>query len=138
MTGHTDHGRRPGRPKGHPKSGGRQRGAQSRSIRLRLQALEQAALDAVLTAEQLEALSPLAVMRLIMAKRLEGGDLAGALLAATAAAPYVHARLSSSDVTVRSDISRWDKEQLEAEAAAIEAKMYQIRAMQHEDESTVH
>lgn len=69
--------------------------------RLRMQALAEATNNAVLSAQQIERLSPLQVMRLVMFRALGRNDEVGALTAAKAAAPYVHAVLAQSDVTVR-------------------------------------
>jgi hypothetical protein len=49
---------------------------------------------------------PLDVMLYVMRDRFAAGDFAGSIAAAAAAAPYCHARLTSSEVTVRNDHSR--------------------------------
>jgi hypothetical protein len=76
-----------------------------------------------LAPEAIDAITPLAVMRLVMTARLRAGDHAGALLAAEAAAPYVHARLASSDVRIRDEHAGKSDEQLQAEIAELERRI---------------
>jgi hypothetical protein len=84
--------------------------------------LAEAAVAAALTPEQVADLEPLAVMRAIMRQRFQAGDHVGALAAATAAAPYVHARLAQTEVSVHHHVAQTDAE-LAAEIAALEAKL---------------
>jgi hypothetical protein len=54
---------------------------------LREQLIAQTLRSVGLTTAEVEAMTPLAVMRLVMAARMKAGDHAGALVAAEAAAP---------------------------------------------------
>jgi hypothetical protein len=64
---------------------------------------EAAAVQLQLIQEGHAEVTPLEAMLQVLKARLERGDEAGILAAATAAAPYLHARLTQSDVTVRRD-----------------------------------
>ena len=77
-----------------------------------------------LTAEEIEALMLLSCMTLVMAARMEAGDLSGALVAAELAAPYCHARLNSTDLRVTTrDSSNLSDEELMAEIAELERRI---------------
>jgi hypothetical protein len=121
--------RQRGRPKGIPKTGGRQKGAQNKATRQKHQALIDALIAERLTPEQALELQPLQVMLRIMRSRLQVGDDVGALAAAAAAAPYVHARLSNSDLRVTNTMAEKSDEQLAAELADLEARMIAARVV---------
>jgi hypothetical protein len=87
-------------PKGHPRWGGRKPGLSNLKLMRREAALSEA-IAAALTPEQVEALSPLEIMRSVMRSRYQRGDEAGALAAAALAAPFMHPRLQVSEVTVK-------------------------------------
>jgi hypothetical protein len=80
---------------GHAKVGGRKKGSIDQKILARQQLVEHSLKAIGLTPEEIEALTPLAVMRLVMAARLKAGDHAGALIAAEMAASYCHPRLAA-------------------------------------------
>jgi hypothetical protein len=90
--------------------------------------LAEAAVAAALTPEQVADLEPLAVMRAIMRDRFQAGDHVGALAAAMAAAPYCHARLAQTEVSVHHHVHQSDAE-LAAEIAALEARIAAARAL---------
>jgi hypothetical protein len=115
-------------PKGHPRYGGRAKGALNRKDRLHQQALAAAIIAAALTPEQLAELSPLEVMRAIMRHRFGAGDYDGALAAAREAAPYVHAKLSSAEVKVSATVTASDDE-LAREITVIEGKLAASRLL---------
>jgi hypothetical protein len=56
--------------------------------------------DEVVIPPEIMAMTPLEVMLRAMRQRYGEGDILGALTAAGMAAPYVHARLSASDIRV--------------------------------------
>ena len=58
-----------------------------------------------------------------MVARMKAGDHAGALLAAEAAAPYVHPKLASSDVRIRDEHADMSDEELKAEIAELERRI---------------
>lgn len=116
-------------PKGHPRYGGRTRGTLNHATRLRQQALANATIAAALTPEQITELTPLEVMRAIMRNRFHAGDYDGALAAAKEAAPYVHAKLSSSDVRLTGELTTKTDAELVAEIAALEGKIAAARVM---------
>src|SRR5215471_17080277 len=107
---------------GHPKWGGRKKGTVSRKVLARQQAFEDALNACDLLPETIATMTPLATMLVVMRHRLTAKDYDGALVAAEAAAPFVHPRLASADLTVRNtDVSKSDAE-LAAELAEIRAK----------------
>jgi hypothetical protein len=96
---------------------------------MRQQQLREATLAAALTPEQCAELSPLEVMRAIMRNRFRAGDYDGALAAARECAPYVHAKLTSTDLKVSGTLTTRSDEELSLEIAAIEQKLAAARTL---------
>ncbi len=115
--------------KGEPKTGGRKAGAPNKATLARAQAIADALVAEQLTPEQIEALEPLPVMLRIMRARTAAGDDAGALAAAALAAPYRHAKLTSTDLHVSGQLDTRDPETVKAEIAEIEALMAAARVV---------
>jgi hypothetical protein len=88
----------------------------------------QAAIAAALTPAEVAELSPLEVMRAVMRERFRAGDHAGALIAAQAAAPYVHARLQVSEVTVRRGAASASDAEVAREIEALRRRIEVARA----------
>jgi hypothetical protein len=72
---------------------------------------------------EVETMSPLEIMAKVMRARYVAGDHLGALMAAQAAAPYVHPRLNASDVTVRHTTANRSDAEISAEIDAIRARV---------------
>ena len=98
-----------GRQKGIPKTGGRVAGVPNKAKELRVAAMAQAVIDRELSEDDIAMITPLDALLYVMRRRLIAHDWPGAIQAAACAAPYMHARLSVSDirmhhaVTTRSD-----------------------------------
>jgi hypothetical protein len=103
--------------------GGRQKGRRDKKLVAREQLAELLLKSAHLDPAEVEALQPLAVMRFVMASCIKAGDYKGALIAAEAAAPYVHSRLASADVRVTNTQESMSDEELKAEIALLEARI---------------
>jgi hypothetical protein len=114
-------------PKGHPRYGGRTAGVPNKAVRLRHEARQQAIIDAGLSAEVVEQISPLQVMLICMHRALAAGNIQLAMACAASAAPYCHARLSQSEVRVSGTIMLSDQD-LQAEIASLEARMRMVEA----------
>jgi hypothetical protein len=84
---------------GHAKVGGRAKGSVNKITRLRQEAAETIRTLGQ-TPEAIDGILSLQAMLAVMTARLKAGDHDGALLAAEAAAPYVHPKLASTDVRV--------------------------------------
>jgi hypothetical protein len=110
------------RPKGSPKTGGRKKGTPNRATQASAKAIADAMVALGLTPDRVSGLTPLQMMLVIAEMRFTAGDHAGALAAAQAAAPYVHAKLSSSDVHVTGTLDTRSVEDLDAEIAELRAK----------------
>jgi hypothetical protein len=67
-------------------------------------------------------------MHAVMLLRISQGDDAGALQAASEAAPYVHSRLNATDLRVHSTTDRTD-DQITAEIAALRTKFDAARSL---------
>lgn len=98
-----------GRPPGTPKTGGRKVGVPNKlnpgtPAAIGISRLAAFAGEIMLPVD-VNKLAPLQVMLGIMHARVERGDEAGALIAAIAAAPYVHPKLVATEVTVRDERS---------------------------------
>jgi hypothetical protein len=96
-------GRRPGRALGHPKAGGRKKGTPNKATVERANAIAKAYSEARLTEADVSSITPLEALLLVMRRRLVAGDDVGVVAAATAAAPYCHARLVNSELRVRNE-----------------------------------
>lgn len=96
-----------GKPKGLPKSGGRQPGTLNRRTK------------EVMAAVEATGLTPLEVMVAIMRDAFAANDHEKALDAASKAAPYVHAKLSSVDLkaSVKRSAAELTRDELLAIAA---------------------
>jgi hypothetical protein len=126
---------RGGRPKGLPKTGGRQKGSPNRATveREHAVAVAYASLAAHLgvSADKLKEVSPVEAMLLCMQWSLQARDRAGILAAASAVAPYLHARLSSAEVHVSGTVTIADlsDEELAAAHAELDAKIAAARLL---------
>jgi hypothetical protein len=74
------------------------------------------------------AVTPLDAMLMVLKARLERGDENGILAAAAAAAPYCHARLAQSDVTVRHCLADMSDADLVAEIEQLRQMQQQVAA----------
>ena len=112
-------------PKGHPRYGGRQVGSRNKCLVKRDQALAQAYAAAMASrqAEHVNDLTPLEAMLLCMQWSIQAKDRVGILAAASAAAPYIHPRLSAGTLQVTHDFAKMSDEQLLIEATALESKL---------------
>jgi hypothetical protein len=72
---------------------------------------------------EIETMSPLEIMAKVMRARYVAGDHLGALMAAQAAAPYVHPRLNASDVTVRHTTASRSDVEISDEIEAIRSRI---------------
>src|SRR5215475_13857020 len=104
-------------PKGHPRWGGRKKGAPTMKQRLQDDAIRAAFRHGseIVIPPEVETMSPLEIMAKVMRARYVAGDHLGALMAAQAAAPYVHPRLNASDVTVRHTTANRSDAEISAE-----------------------
>ena len=93
-------GRKPGAQPGHKKVGGRKKGMPNKATVERARSIAQAYAEAKLTEADVSSITPLEALLLVMRRRLMAGDDVGVVAAAVAAAPYCHARLVTSEVTV--------------------------------------
>ena len=73
--------------KGHAKFGGRKAGVRDKKEVARDQVAAHALQVAGLAPEEVEAMTPIAIMQLVMLARWKAGDLGNALIAAEALAP---------------------------------------------------
>lgn len=120
---------RPGAPRGHVKYGGRAAGVKNKSTRERERRITELLIAEQLTPEQQAEITPLMVMLRIMRARTRAGDDVGALIAAQLAAPYVHPKLSSSDVRITNEDTRKSDEAIEAELIELRDKLAAARVM---------
>jgi hypothetical protein len=77
----------------------------------------------VVMPQEIAAMSPLEIMAKVMHARYLAGDHLGALMAAQAAAPYVHPRLNASDVTVHHTTASRSDAEISAEIEAIRSRI---------------
>jgi hypothetical protein len=116
---------------GHPRYGGSKKGKPYRKTVERREAQARALAKAIEAADipefTITELNPLNVMLFVMVERFRAGDHQSALVAAQAAAPYVHARLSSSDVKVTTTHADKSDEELQAEIAEVERRIAAAR-----------
>jgi hypothetical protein len=117
-------------PKGHPRYGGRGKGAKNKATLAREQAIAEATarLCEVLTpdgsaAVDIAKLQPLDVLLLVMRRSMLDGDRACAIQCAGLAAPYVHARLSASEVRVMHGLTNLPDTELQAEVERLQRKL---------------
>ena len=96
--------------------GGRQKGTGNKAVAARQAALEDAERRATegMSPDEIKLLSPLDVMLLAMRTAVQEGKLSSALVAAKEAAPYIHAKLTSTtiDATVRRTAADFTDEEL--------------------------
>jgi hypothetical protein len=118
-------------PHGHPRWGGKKKGTRNRQTiqraRMMAEALAPLVAEGKLLPEDVAQMMPLQVLLLIMRQRVIVEDWHGAVVAAQAAAPYTHAKLTIVDQTVRHVAEPSDAE-LEAELASLRAKVQQARS----------
>jgi hypothetical protein len=112
-----------GAPRGGPKHGGRVAGTPNKATVLRREALDQAYAKAGFTPEQLDEITPLRAMLMCMHWAIERKDIQAVLAAASAAAPYVHPRLTSAEVRVSGELTSKSTAELEREYAELQAKI---------------
>jgi hypothetical protein len=124
-----DEKRRPGRPKGQPKTGGRVAGVRNRATREREAHLSEMLLAERLTEDEIASLSAVQVLMRIMRAEVRAGDLAGAKQTAIALAPYQSARLASTDLHVSGSLDTRDPAVVQAELAEVEALMEAARTV---------
>jgi hypothetical protein len=118
--------RPPGRPKGTQKTGGRVAGTPNRVNRLVHEAKlipPGAYAEVGLSPEVIESITPLQCMLFVMHKALEANNMALAMSCAAVAAPYVHPKLTSSDVRISGELTTKSDAELAAEIVALEAKI---------------
>jgi hypothetical protein len=77
--------------------------------------------------EEILALTPLQIMARVMHSRYAAGDHAGALSAASAAAPYVHARLSMSEMNIHHTTSKRSDDDIAHEIEALRRRIEAAR-----------
>jgi hypothetical protein len=94
---------------------------------LRQEALAQAYVDAGLSPERISEVTPLQAMLICMHWALVQKNPQAVLAAASAAAPYVHPKLSSSDVRITGDLTTKSDAELATEIATLEAKIAAAR-----------
>ncbi len=102
--------RRVGRPKGIPKTGGRQKGGKGK-------------IKAWQLVKRMGRENALELVERIMWQRADNGDSAGALAAANILLPYQFARLTSSDVRVRHSYEGKSDAELHEEVLALEQRL---------------
>jgi hypothetical protein len=96
---------------------------------LRQEALTQAYVDAGLTPERISEVTPLQAMLICMHWALEQKNPQAVLAAASAAAPYAHPKLSSSNVRITGDLTTKSDAELATEIATLEAKIAAVRVV---------
>jgi hypothetical protein len=111
------------RPKGLPKTGGRRKGTPNRCTAAKAEAIADSIVSLGLTPDKVSGLAPLDMMLVIAELRFSAGDHAGALVAASAAAPFVHPRLTAGTLQVRHEYADKDDQTLLLEAEALERKL---------------
>jgi hypothetical protein len=119
----------PGKSRGCAKTGGRRKGSVNKATLLRQEALNEAYSRMGITPEQLAEISPLKAMLVCMHRALEQRDYAAVLTAATAAAPYVHPRLASTELKVSGSLSSKSDAELAVEIADLERKAAAVQAL---------
>jgi hypothetical protein len=108
---------------GHVKQGGRQKGTLNKAKQLQREAMERACARIGVPFERLSEIRPLQAMQVCLSLSLEAGDRQGVLAAAGMMAPYIHAKLSAAEVTVKNALGNLTDSELLAEARALELKM---------------
>ncbi len=103
------------------KTGGRRPGSRNKKAVDRDEAMARAyeAAMAGVTPERLDNLTPLEAMLMCMRWAIEAKDRVGILACAAAAAPYTHARLSSSDVRVSGGLTNQSSADITADIAIL-------------------
>jgi hypothetical protein len=86
-------------------------------------AMQQVYAELALTPVKVESLSPLQCMLTVMHLALDGGNLPLALQCAGMAAPYIHPKLTSSEVKVSGTLTTKSDDELAQEIAQLEAKL---------------
>ena len=111
-----------GRPKGYPRTGGKQAGTPNKKVLQLFKKRENAFLKAAahLTKEEVDAMSPLDIILRTMRICLKVGDWRTASTYAKEAAPYVHARLTNTtlDANVRRSAADYSDDELLALAGS--------------------
>jgi hypothetical protein len=117
---------------GHVKIGGRKAGVPNKATVVREQEVLRIVAEATagnLPAEDAVNATPLEAMLICMRWALAERDRAGVLAAATAAAPYMHPRLSSSDVRISATLDSKSDADIAAELAEVQAKLAAARVL---------
>jgi hypothetical protein len=76
----------------------------------------------VMTEEEAQAITPVGALLYVMRRRLVAKDWTGVVQAANCAAPYVHARLTISDVRVQHNLANSSDDELAASILALRDK----------------
>src|SRR5262249_40286283 len=108
---------------GHKKRGGREKGTKNHVNQIRREAMEEGFARLGVPVENLTMITPLQTMLAAMQLAWEDGDVAAALHAASLAAPFCHARLSTVDMRLKNDLSEKTSAELEAEAQELAVKL---------------
>jgi hypothetical protein len=82
---------------------------------IRAEAMAEAVEARRLSREEIDTITPLDALLYILRVRLDAGEMHHAAQVAAMAAPYVHAKLSATDVRIRADISGKSDAELQAE-----------------------
>ena len=115
-----------GAPFGHPKWAGRKKGTANKATVAREQEVLRIVAEATagnLPADDVVNATPLEAMLICLRWALAEKDRAGVLAAASAAAPYIHPRLSSSDVRITGTLDSKSDADIAAELAEVQAKL---------------
>ena len=118
-----DEVRKPGRPRGLRKTGGRVAGVKNKATRLREQRMVEVLIAERLTPNEIATLTAVQVLERIMRAEVLAGDKAGAKATAAILAPYQSAKLSSSDVRITNTDATKSDADIAAELAEVQAKL---------------
>jgi hypothetical protein len=121
--------RKPGRPLGYPKSGGRMPGVKNKTTRLREQRMVERLITENLSPDEVANMTAVQVLCRILRYEVLEGDRAGAKATAAILAPYQSARLSSSDLRITNVDATKSDEVIEAELVELRAKLAAARAL---------
>jgi hypothetical protein len=104
-----------GKRRGSPKTGGRRAGTPNKFTVVKAEAMAEAVQAQALTEAEIATITPLDALLYVLRRYLVAHDWHGAIQAASAAAPYVHYKLSASDVRIRHEVGGLSDEQIAAE-----------------------
>jgi hypothetical protein len=115
--------------KGHKKTGGRKKGTLNKATVRRNAIIAEFDAEVEAWGKDHATASPLACMAAIMRIRMAQRDLKGALEAASAAAPYVHARLNATDLNVHHSLTDRSDSEVAQEITQLRAKVEHARQL---------